>query len=144
MAKSYEALGELENAINCYKQALEIDPDYGITYFRMGDVYMQMQKYPEAIGCFIKDIEKRPNAFVSHNNASFLLFAGGKGEESVHYFWKGVSIFPSYQQAFAHFTGGLKDFVDENNVPLVLKFLEFLMTHDKTNEEAKVLLNKVR
>ena len=105
---------------------------------------MQMQNVPEAINCFIKDIEKRPNAFVSHNNASFLLFCGGKGEEAVHYFWKGVSIFPSYQQAFGHFTGGLKDFVDESNIPLVIKFLEFLMGHDKTNEEARGLLAQVK
>lgn len=63
--------------MKCYQKSLEIDPTYGIAHFRMGDIYMRMHEYENAIKCFMKDIEVRPNCFISYVNVSFLLFASG-------------------------------------------------------------------
>ena len=41
------ALGELEQAVECFRKATELNPQYFEAWHSLGMAYMKLQKYPE-------------------------------------------------------------------------------------------------
>jgi tetratricopeptide (TPR) repeat protein len=52
------SLGRLEEACLSYKKAIELQPDYGEAYFKLGVCLVRMGRLSEALNCFRKDAEK--------------------------------------------------------------------------------------
>ena len=54
-------LGEVENAINHFHEALEIKPDYKYSLYNLGLVYEDLENYEEALKFYEKALEIDPN-----------------------------------------------------------------------------------
>jgi type IV pilus biogenesis/stability protein PilW len=57
----YFKLGDYEQAVYYYTEALEIAPNFPMAHHGLGQVYMAMGKYDEAVKTLEKAVEKAPN-----------------------------------------------------------------------------------
>jgi len=55
------ALGDLEEAIRCYRASVEADPNYLDGWHALGMAHMKNLQYPEAIAAGLKATELDPN-----------------------------------------------------------------------------------
>lgn len=74
----YADEGEFEEAEQTYLRALEVDPDNEEVMFRLGILYVQMERFGDAIGIFEKLIVSDPENPLSHNNIAWCYATGPK------------------------------------------------------------------
>ena len=55
------AIGELEEAVNCYRKATEMAPDYFDAWHALSMAFLKLQRFPEAIEAGKKATEIDPN-----------------------------------------------------------------------------------
>jgi len=61
LVEAYSNLNKYQEAINVYKQAIEINPDNSETYYNMGVALANLSEYEEVIDAFQKAIEINPD-----------------------------------------------------------------------------------
>jgi tetratricopeptide (TPR) repeat protein len=59
-ARSYEANGQYENALQAYDKAIEISENYAHAWFYKSRLLYRMEKYGECIGCAEKARQLEP------------------------------------------------------------------------------------
>jgi tetratricopeptide (TPR) repeat protein len=73
------AMAEYDNAIECYRKAVEIDPSYFDAWHALGMACLRVNKIPEAIEAGKRAIEISPNDMLAHTSLSmYYLRAGDK------------------------------------------------------------------
>ncbi|HEX8129065.1 MAG TPA: tetratricopeptide repeat protein [Pyrinomonadaceae bacterium] len=65
---SQAALGKPLEAINSFKEAIKIKPDYWEAHYNMGVAYSKLEDYPQAIAAFKKTLELNPDEAQAHYN----------------------------------------------------------------------------
>lgn len=70
--------GKPEEALQHFKQALQINPDDARSVNNLGKVFMTQGRFGEAIGCFNHALELNPNDVKTLNNLGVALAAEGK------------------------------------------------------------------
>ena len=63
--------GQLDEAIACYRKAIELDPKYAKAHSNLGDALTAKGQVDEAIACFRKAIELDPKSASAHNNLAW-------------------------------------------------------------------------
>jgi len=64
----YEEKGKHEKAIESYKKAVKIDPDFAFAWDNMGICYRKINNYDEAIKCYNKSLEVDPYGILPLQN----------------------------------------------------------------------------
>jgi len=64
---------KLDEAIACYKKAIEIDPKHAFAYINLGEALRAQKKLPEAIAAYQKAIEINPKHASAYNNLGNVL-----------------------------------------------------------------------
>jgi len=62
MANAYQGKGETNQAVECWKKALEIKPDKYETWYNLGITYKELGEFELAIECCQKIQEKYPDS----------------------------------------------------------------------------------
>ncbi|KGE70828.1 tetratricopeptide repeat protein [Spirochaeta lutea] len=70
LGQIYYSLGQLDEAIDTYKTALDLDPDLGIGYYRLGVCYFRAGRLMKALEAF-RRVTDSPNQ--SHAMASYFV-----------------------------------------------------------------------
>lgn len=65
--------GKLEQAIACYQKAIEINPQWALSYFNLGQALVRQEKFDEAIEAYRKAIEINPKPPKFHQGLKDLL-----------------------------------------------------------------------
>ncbi len=60
LARVQYTIGEVSNALDTLRQLAEKYPDYGPTYYFLGRVYSDLQRYPEAADAYTRYLTLRP------------------------------------------------------------------------------------
>ncbi len=84
-----------EEAIECYRKAIEIDPNNISMYNQLGLSLHAQGKDEEAIECYHKAMKIDPNDAFVHNNLGLSLSTQGKDEEAIKYYRKAIEIEPN-------------------------------------------------
>jgi len=87
---------EYSNAIEQYKKAIAIAPDYSPVYNILGYAYRQVENYPEAEKAFKKYTELIPNHPNPLDSYAELLMKMGKFDESITYYQKALNADPNF------------------------------------------------
>ena len=100
MGNALKEQGKLEEAIESFKRALELKPDYVEAYSNMGNALKEQGKLGEAIQAYKKVPSFKPNNFNAYYNLGNALKEQGKLGEAIEAYRKALSIKPDYAEAY--------------------------------------------
>jgi tetratricopeptide (TPR) repeat protein len=90
----------LVEAINAYKKALSINPDYAEAYNNMGVALKDLGKIDEAIKIFKKAILIKPHYVEAYNNLGNAYKDQHKTEDAIKAYKEAISLKPDYAEAY--------------------------------------------
>lgn len=100
LGDAYDADGRTDDAINAYKQAIELKPTAAY-YNNLGGIYGRAGKIPEAMEAYKKSAELDPtNAAQAYRNGGITLYNAGKMKEAVEPLKKATELDPKSAQAW--------------------------------------------
>ncbi|MCU1239898.1 MAG: hypothetical protein JWO71_624 [Candidatus Acidoferrum typicum] len=100
LGDAYELDGRSEDAINAYKQAIELKPNPAY-YNNLGGIYGRAGKINEAMEAYKKSAElDPPNAAQAYRNGGITLYNVGKMKEAVEPLKKATELDPNSAQAW--------------------------------------------
>jgi type IV pilus assembly protein PilF len=82
MGWAYYKKGDRGQAIECYKKALAMKPDFGLAHYNLGLAYKDNQQPVEAIAAFRAAIAHAPSLVDGQYQLGVLLFKSGRKEEA--------------------------------------------------------------
>jgi tetratricopeptide (TPR) repeat protein len=95
MALAYFRQGQLGQAMDHYRQALEIDPKNSCAYISLGMIHLQQNDPDTAIGLFTRALTIDPEDDDAHCSLGMALCQTGKMEEGIDHLQQAVKIDPA-------------------------------------------------
>ena len=74
--------GKLDEAVACYRRALELKPDFAEAHNNLGNACKDQGKLDEAVACCRRALELRPDYAAAHNNLGNALQGPGEAGRS--------------------------------------------------------------
>jgi tetratricopeptide (TPR) repeat protein len=100
LGDAYDTDGRTDDAVNAYKQAIELKPTAAY-YNNLGGIYGRAGKIPEAMEAYKKSAElDPPNAAQAYRNGGITLYNAGKMKEAVEPLKKATELDPKSAQAW--------------------------------------------
>lgn len=99
LGKTVGSRGNLEEAIEHYRQALLIDPGYAKAHNNLGNALFVRGEFDEAIEHFRQALKIDPAHAKAHYNLGAALASRGNSEEAIGHFRQAVRIDPAYVKA---------------------------------------------
>jgi type IV pilus assembly protein PilF len=96
---AYYKKGDPQKAIENFKKAIAMKPDFGLAHYNMGLVYKDNNQREEAIASFRSAIAQVPNLGDAHFQLGVLYFNAGKQEDAKKSFQEVVRIAPKSETA---------------------------------------------
>ncbi len=93
--KQLEQAGQLDEAIDCYHQAINLNPNLPWTYHSLGDVLSKGGRFDEAINCYCKCIHLSPETPWSYHSLGDILAKQGKLDEAISMYQWALRIEPN-------------------------------------------------
>jgi len=90
---------KFDRAIECYSQAIQIDPTFSIAYHNLGEMLFREKRWEDAIANYRKAIEIHPNAFESYHSLGKTWAAQGELDRAIACHRKSIEINPNYARA---------------------------------------------
>jgi len=103
LAVALQANGETDEAINGYRRAIEIAPEFVEAVFGLGNAFCDQYRYAEAIAAFENAIRIRPSMAFAHNNLGHVLQRQGRLAEALASFKAAVTIQPDFLEAWQNY-----------------------------------------
>jgi Tfp pilus assembly protein PilF len=85
-AEKHEEAGEMGKAVEEYRQALELTPDYADIHYRMGALYARFDLTLEAIESYRRALAINPDYLEARVQLAFLLLGDGRKDEAKRQF----------------------------------------------------------
>ena len=79
--------GQNEAAINHYRQALAVDPEYPDAHYNLGNTYTSFENRNEAVNHYRKMLSKESGYAPAHINRGNALKAQGEFEAAAHHYY---------------------------------------------------------
>ena len=106
---SNAGLKQYDAALENYKKALEIKPDYAEAYFNMGVTLKDKDDLEAAIDCYKQALMIKPNYAEAHNNIGNILKEKGKPVAAIDCYKRAIMIKPNYAVAHNNMGSAQKD-----------------------------------
>jgi len=81
--QSYLLKRQYSSAVDCFHQALKIQPDHPDVFFNLGQVNQETNRFKQAIAWFEKVLITFPNDAKTHNNLGLCYFETGKKDKAI-------------------------------------------------------------
>ena len=101
--------GKLDEAVACYRRALELKPDYAEAHNNLGVAFKDQGKLDEAVACYRRALELKPDYAEAHNNLGNALKDQGKLDEAVACYRRALELKPDFAEAHNNLGNALKD-----------------------------------
>ena len=108
LGTSRQQLGKLEEAIDAFKKAVSIKPDYVEAHYNMGNALQEQGKLEEAIEAYKKALSKKPDYTKAFFNMGNALQEQGKLEQATVAYKKATLINPNYAEAYNNMGAAFK------------------------------------
>ncbi|MDB4037562.1 tetratricopeptide repeat protein [Candidatus Thioglobus sp.] len=102
-------LKQYDAALENYKKALEIKPDYAEAYFNMAVTLKDKDDLEAAIDCYKQALMIKPNYAEAHNNMGNILKEKGKPVAAIDSYKRAIMIKPNYAVAHKNLGSAQKD-----------------------------------
>ena len=94
--------GSLDEAVACYRRALELKPDYAEAHNNLGNALQDQGKLDEAVACYRRALELKPDYAEAYNNLGNALRDQGKLDEAVACYRRALELKPDYVEAHSN------------------------------------------
>lgn len=95
-------LGQLQEGIGHFEEALRIKPDFAEVHSNWGNALLREGRIPEAIAHFEQALRIKLDDAATHNNLGIALLQVGKTPEAIPQFEEAVRIAPDYVEAHSN------------------------------------------
>jgi tetratricopeptide (TPR) repeat protein len=102
---TYSDDGRIEEAIESFKKALRINPQYAEAYYNLGVTYMNSDNRKDAIDAFNKTVEIEPAYKHAYNNLGGIYRSEGMNDKALNMYHRAIEIDDGY--ADAHYNMGV-------------------------------------
>lgn len=99
LANVYEAIGEIDQAVMNYKNALVINPNYAEAHNNLGNQIKRSHGLLQATHHYQQAIKLKPDLYVAYNNLALALLEQGEVSEAIANFKSALTINPKFLQA---------------------------------------------
>src|SRR3990172_607849 len=91
--------GMHKEAIEAYRQAIRIKPDYAVAHYNLGVAYGKSGMYREGIEAYKQAIRIKPDLAEAHNNLGVAYGKSGMYKEEIEAYKQAIRIKPDYAEA---------------------------------------------
>ena len=102
-------LGKFDEAIEAYKKALSIKPDYAESYYNLGNAFMEQGRLEKAIKAYNKALSIKPDYALAYYNLGNARKEGGELNKSIDAYKKAISFKPDFADAHNNIGNALKE-----------------------------------
>ena len=92
-------MGQLDNAVASYRQAIEIKPDFAEAHNNLGTVLKDQGQFNAALISYRRVLKLKPDFAEAHNNLGVALKDTGQLDEALVSYRKAVELKPDYAEA---------------------------------------------
>ncbi len=89
-------------AIECFNNAIRLDPNYSKAYYRRGGAYMDLNKHSNAINNYKKAIELDPKYSGSYNSIGVVYWKKGNYNEAAKWYEQAILVDPNNPAPYAN------------------------------------------
>ena len=153
----YAGLGQLDSAIQSYKKALSIKPDYAKAHYNLGGALQELDKLHDAAKSYENAIALEPENAQAHNNLAIVLRELDQLEEAEASCRKAIVLDPEYAEAYSclsmilYANGDLNSALESiekahsiNPKLKIVKLLLAVLKARKTHKTSKVSISNIR
>lgn len=87
----YYKIGQYDQAVDCFKEAIRLEPDYIDAYYNLGSILEYLQQYEAALAVFKQIIVRKPEDYDSVYKAAWISYKLGDNQKAKTY----LSIIPA-------------------------------------------------
>ncbi len=100
--RGYQAVaaGKYEQAVEAYKQAIELNPDSARAYNNLGNLHYRLGEYSQAIETYQAAVEINPGYAEAYNNLGVVYSKTGKNGPAFNAYEKAIELNPAYAVAY--------------------------------------------
>jgi Flp pilus assembly protein TadD len=109
LGNALEALGELERALQSYREALALYPDFADALVNIASLHARRGERDEAIACYRRGLALQPNQPGAHSNLGNLLRDAGRREEAAAAYRQAIALAPDLPEAHSNLGDVLTD-----------------------------------
>ena len=153
----YAGLGQLDIAVQNYKKALSIKPDYAKAHYNLGSVLQELGKLHDSVKSYENSIALEPENAQAHNNLAIVLRELDQLEEAEASCRKAIVLDPEYAEAHSclsiilYANGDLNSALESikkaysiNPKLKIIKLLLAVLKARKTHKTSKVSISNIR
>ncbi|MBE7462023.1 MAG: tetratricopeptide repeat protein [Planctomycetes bacterium] len=89
---------QLEEALNCYQQAIAADPDFALAYNNVGMILIDLEQYEQALEYLYYSIRLQPESGESFSNLGFALRRVGRDLEAATAYAQFLALEPELEE----------------------------------------------
>ncbi len=109
LGSAYRAHGKPEAALECFREALRLQPDFADAHNQMGATLHAQGRFDEAIRHYRKVLAHRPDYVEGYNNLGLAFQAQGKLEEAAEEYRQAIRRNPDFADAHSNLGSVLRD-----------------------------------
>ena len=113
---------DMKNALSLYIKILQINPEHYLAHYNIGNIFLHLGKYDEAIKYYLHAIHFNPTYVDSYTNIGLSYSNTGDNLQAIKYLNKGLSIEPSNSSALNNLGNALRN---------IKKFKEAIASYEK-------------
>lgn len=95
----YEKKGDPETALKQYREAVRLQPNYGVAYYRMGQILEELRRADQARDAYGRAIESAPDLVEAHYRYGVMSYAAGELENAMYSLNRVVKLAPHSSMA---------------------------------------------
>ena len=99
--------GNVDAAIDCYKHAMKLNPNFADAHNNMGNLWAHKGDLKAAINCYEQAIKINPNFAAAYNNLGLSLADQGETELAIHSYQKAINVKPDHAEAYSNMGNAL-------------------------------------
>ena len=96
----FSQIGPIESAIDSFKKAIALKPDYIEAYYNLGAAFQRIHKLDDATECYEKAITLKHSYPEAHNNLGIIMLERNQLDIAVKSFEWAVAYNPNYAEAY--------------------------------------------